>query len=73
MFPHLPPSPASVSGRFLVLGVLRMLSVLAMGSVVMLVQLLRSIRTFEFMALTGNARQRNSHDQQGKKFHRRAS
>lgn len=51
----------------------RMLGVIAMSGAVMLVQLLRSIGAFEFMTLTGNARQRNGHNQQGKKFHRRAS
>lgn len=40
---------------------------------VMLMELLRAIPTFEFMAFTGNAGQRDSHDKQGEKFHRGAS
>lgn len=70
MLSHLPPRGPSVSGRFRMLGVLRMIRVIR---AVMLVQLLGSIRPFEFMALTGNAGKRNDHHQQGKKFHRRAS
>lgn len=70
MLSHLPPRGPSVSGRFRMLG---MPGVLRMIRAVMLVQLLGSIRPFEFMALTGNAGKRNNHDQQGKKFHRRAS
>jgi hypothetical protein len=50
-----------VSRRFLALRVLAMA-----GGRMVLVELLGSIRTLEFMALTGNAGQRNSHDQQGK-------
>jgi acid phosphatase type 7 len=67
MFPHLSPQPVSVSGRFLMS---RMVGVIAMAGAMRLVQLLRSIRTFEIMALAGNAKPRNSHDQQGEKFHR---
>jgi hypothetical protein len=33
---------------------------------VRLVQLLGSVRAFEFMAFAGNARQRDGHQQQGK-------
>lgn len=40
---------------------------------VMLVQLLGAIRAFKLMAFAGNAQQGNSHQQQGKKFHRAAS
>ena len=40
---------------------------------VMLMELLGAIRPFEFMAFAGNAGQRDSHEQQGEKFHRRAS
>jgi hypothetical protein len=36
------------------------------GGAVRLVQLLGSIRAFEFMAFAGNARQRDGHQQQGK-------
>lgn len=61
MFPQLPPVRDSVSRRFLALRVLAMA-----GSGMVLVELPGAIRTLEFMALTGNARQRNSHDQQGK-------
>jgi hypothetical protein len=59
-----------VSGSLFVIHVL---GVIAVGGTVMLVQLLGSIRTFEFMAFTGNTRQRNGHKKQGKNFHRRAS
>ena len=62
MFPHLSPVPSSVSGFFGVVGIaIRMRR--RMARTVMLVQLLGAIRPLEFMALTGNARQRNSHDQ----------
>jgi len=64
MLSQLPPLEASVSGRFFVLRSIRVLAVTGNGMV--LVELLCSIRTLEFMALTGNAGQRNSHDQQGK-------
>ncbi len=40
---------------------------------VMLMELLGAIRPLEFMAFAGNAGQRDSHEQQGEKFHRRAS
>ena len=57
--------------RFLLI---RMSGMLRRGGVLMLlVELFRPIGTLEFMALTGNARQRDSHNQQGEKFHRRAS
>lgn len=38
-----------------------------------LVKLLRAIRTFEFMAFAGNTRKSDRHEQQGKTFHRGAS
>ena len=61
MFPQLPPVRDSVSRCFLALRVLAVT-----GSGMVLVELLGAIRPLEFMALTGNAGQRNSHDQQGK-------
>lgn len=64
MFPQLPPQHASVP-------VIRM--ILASMTGTMLMELFGSIGTFEFMALTGNAGQRNSHEKQEKEFHRRAS
>lgn len=42
-------------------------------AVMVFVELFGSFGTFEFMALAGNARQRNGHKKQGKKFHHRAS
>ncbi len=54
-------------GRF------RVIRVLGVAGVVMFVQLPGSIRPFKFMAFTGNTRKRNRDDQQGKKFHLRAS
>jgi hypothetical protein len=56
-----------VSGRFLMRRLFRM------AGIMMFMQLLGSVRALEFMALAGNARQRNGHKKQGKKFHRRAS
>ena len=38
-----------------------------------LVKLPGPVRTIEFMALTGNARQRHDREKQGKQFHRAAS
>lgn len=38
-----------------------------------LMELLGAIRPLEFMAFAGNASQRDSHQQQGEKFHRGAS
>ena len=38
-----------------------------------LMELLGAVRTFEFMAFTGNTRQGDGHEKQGKKFHRGAS
>jgi hypothetical protein len=43
------------------------------GSGVMFVELLGAVRTLEFVAFAGNARQSNGHEKQRKKFHRGAS
>ena len=40
---------------------------------VVLVKLLGAVRSFEFVALAGNAKQGNGHYQQGENFHRAAS
>lgn len=40
---------------------------------VMLVEFFRAVFAFEFMAFAGRTRQRDGHQQQGKKFHRGAS
>lgn len=40
---------------------------------VMLMELLRAIPTFEFMAFAGNGGERGGNKQQGEKFHRGAS
>lgn len=45
----------------LVIGMLTMLLIAMGGGTMMLVQLLRAIRTIEFMALAGNANQGNGH------------
>jgi len=79
MFPHLPPVLTTVCGTLFVLrlrrfpGVFRTARVFRVAGTMMLVQLLGSVGSLEFMAFTGNARQRNSHKQQGKQFHRRVS
>lgn len=39
----------------------------------MLMELLGAIRPFEFMAFAGNSGKGDSNEQQGEKFHRRAS
>ncbi len=67
MLSKLPSVRASMRGRF------RVIRVLGVAGVVMFVQLPGSIRPFKFMAFTGNTRKRNRDDQQGKKFHLRAS
>lgn len=38
-----------------------------------LMELFGAVRAFEFMAFTGNTGKGNGQDEQGKKFHRRAS
>ncbi len=43
------------------------------GARVFLVELLGAVRTFEFMTLARNARERDGRDQEWEKFHRRAS
>ena len=48
------------------------MSIVVMRSVAFM-ELLGSVWTFEFVALTGNARKRKGHNQQGEQFHRRAS
>ena len=53
--------------------VVAMLFTMIAGRSVMFMELPGAIRTFEFMAFTGNTRQGNGHKKQGKKFHRRAS
>ena len=64
MFPQLPPIRVSVP-VIRVIGLGLTVTVVSWSRMV-LVELLGSIWTLEFMALTGNAGQRNSHDQQGK-------
>jgi hypothetical protein len=51
---------------------LAVMLVIAMSGV-FLMELLGAIRPLEFMAFAGNAGQRDSHQQQGEKFHRGAS
>ncbi len=64
MLPQLPPQPGSVS----LIVVIRM-----RVTRMVLVKLLRAIRSFEFMAFARHSGQRDSHKQQGKKFHRGVS
>ena len=40
---------------------------------VVLMEFFRAIGAFEFVAFTGHTHQRDSHQQQGEKFHRGAS
>lgn len=65
MFSQLPAD--SVTGVLVVV----MLRIPVAG--VFLMELLGAIRPLEFMAFAGNAGQRDSHEQQGEKFHRGAS
>jgi hypothetical protein len=52
--------------------VLPILGTMPRGGMV-LMELLGAVRAFEFMAFTRNTRQGDSHEKQGKKFHRGAS
>ena len=58
----------------LVLGVRAMFRGIGMAAGVMVfVKLLGAIRTFEFMAFAGKSSEGDSHDEQGKTFHRGAT
>ncbi len=57
--------------RVLLLAVIAVLR--AMGRPVVLMKLFGAIRAFEFMAFAGHTSNRNSHNEQEKSFHRRAS
>jgi hypothetical protein len=51
------------------LGVIRLLPMAGRA----FMELLGAVRSFEFMALAGNSRQHNGHQQQKKKFHHAVS
>lgn len=74
MFPQLPAlgkiRRISVSGVFF--GT-RVTGLVAVAGRVLLMELLGTVRPFEFMTFTGNARHSNGHQQEGEKFHRGAS
>jgi hypothetical protein len=50
-----------------------MIVVVSSMGTVFFVKLLGAIRAFEFMALAGNRENRDSHKEDGEKFHRAAS